>query len=60
MITKESCLQTKTKILFKIYIWIHGFFGTISAWAWRKHVKILEADRQRENEEYVKELKNKL
>ena len=53
-------MQTKTKILFKIYIWIHGFFGTISAWAWRKHVKILEADRQRENEEYVKELKNKL
>ena len=50
----------KNKTLFRIYIWIHGFFGTISAWAWRKHVKILEVERQRENEEYVKELKNKL
>lgn len=60
MITKESCLKIQNKILFKIYIWIHGFFGTISAWAWRKHVKILEHSRQRENEEYVKELKDKL
>ena len=50
----------KNKILFKIYIWIHGFCGTISAWAWRNHVKILEQARQRENEEYVKELKHKL
>ena len=34
--------------------------GTLNAWAWRKHAKILEAKRQKENEEYIKELKNKL
>ena len=26
-----------------------GFTGTISAWAWRKHVKILEASRGGKN-----------
>ena len=34
--------------------------GTLNAWAWRKHVKIIEDKRQKENEEYVKELKDKL
>ena len=34
--------------------------GKINSWAWRKHVKIIEDKRQKENEEYVKELKNKL
>jgi len=34
--------------------------GMLNAWAWRKHVKIIEDKRQKENEEYVKELKDKL
>ena len=34
--------------------------GTLNAWAWRKHVKILEKKRLSEDEEYLKELKNKL
>ena len=44
----------------EIYLWIMGWSGKINSWAWRKHAKILEAKRQKENEEYVKELKNKL
>ena len=34
--------------------------GMLNAWAWRKHVKIIENKRQKENEEYVKELQEKL
>tara|TARA_A100000172_G_scaffold18347_1_gene10089 strand:- start:705 stop:821 length:117 start_codon:yes stop_codon:yes gene_type:complete len=34
--------------------------GALNSWAWRKHVKIIEDKRQKENEEYVKELKSKL
>ena len=30
---------------YKFYVWLMGVTGTISAWAWRKHVKILEAKR---------------
>ena len=29
----------------KFYIWLMGIAGTISAWAWREHVKILKASR---------------
>jgi hypothetical protein len=32
----------------------------IECWAWRRHVKIIEDKRQKENEEYVKELQKKL
>ena len=34
--------------------------GKINSWAWRKHAKMIEDKRQKENEEYVKELKDKL
>jgi hypothetical protein len=34
--------------------------GKINSWAWQKHVKIIEKKRQREDEEYVKELQKKL
>ena len=46
--------------MLKIYLWIMGWSGAINSWAWRKHAKILEDRRQKENEEYVKELKDKL
>jgi len=29
----------------RFYIWLMGISGTISAWAWREHVKILRAER---------------
>jgi hypothetical protein len=32
-------------IKIKFYIWLMGVAGSISAWAWRKHVKILRAKR---------------
>ena len=33
------------KLLYKFYIWLMGWSGALSAWAWRKHAKILK-DRQ--------------
>jgi len=35
--------------MLKFYIWLMGWSGTLSAWAWRKHVKILE--KKRKNDE---------
>ena len=29
----------------KFYIWLMGVAGSISAWAWREHVKILRSQR---------------
>ena len=48
------------KIVYTSLHFIMKHAGTLNAWAWRKHVKILETKRQKENEEYVKELKDKL
>ena len=57
------------KIKYKIYLWIMGWSGQLSAWAWREHVKILkrkqdkereELIRNQENQEYLEELKRKL
>ena len=39
---------------------IMRYAGRLNAWAWRKHVKILEKKRIKENEDYLKELKKKL
>ena len=46
--------------MLKIYLWIMGLSVKLNAWAWRKHVKIIEDKREKENEEYLKELKRKL
>jgi|TARA_R100000655_G_C2902462_1_gene179085 hypothetical protein len=32
-----------TKIKYKFYLWLMGITGSISAWAWREHVKILRS-----------------
>jgi len=46
-----------------------GWSGQLNAWAWREHAKILKAEQQREHEkikrdrenyEYLEELKRKL
>ena len=53
----------------RFYIWLMGVAGTLSAWAWREHVKILKRKqdiehekliRDQENREYLEELKRKL
>ena len=46
--------------MLKIYLWIMGWSGAINAWAWRKQAAIIKDKQQRENEEYLKELKKKL
>ena len=32
---------------YKFYRWLMGFAGSISAWAWREHVKILRKNRNK-------------
>ena len=32
-------------MILKFYMWIMGWSGQLSAWAWREHVKILRSDR---------------
>ena len=29
-------------MMLKFYIWLMGWSGTLSAWAWRKHAAILK------------------
>ena len=48
------------KIVYDTLHFIMKWAGQINSWAWRKHVKMIEDKRQKENEEYVKELKKKL
>ena len=48
------------KFIYEGLHFIMKWAGMLNAWAWRKHVKIIEDKRQKENEEYVKELKEKL
>jgi len=47
-------------MMLKIYLWIMGWSGAINAWAWRKQAAIIKDKQQKENEEYLKELKKKL
>ncbi len=48
------------RIMLKIYLWIMGWSGKINTWAWNKQVTIVKNKQQKENEEYLKELKKKL
>ena len=55
----------KGKIMFDklIYESLHvimKYAGMLNAWAWRKHVKIIRDKQQEDNEEYLKQLKDKL
>ena len=47
-------------MMLKIYLWIMGWSGAINSWAWRKPAAIIKDKQQKENEEYLKELKKKL
>ena len=44
-------------MMLKIYLWIMGWSGAINSWAWRKQAAIIKDRQQKENEEYLKELK---
>ena len=57
------------RMYYKFLVWLMGFAGGISSWAWREHVKILKRKqnierkkltREQENREYLEELKRKL
>ena len=47
-------------MMLKIYLWIRGWSGAINAWAWRKQAAIVRDKNRKEEEDYLKELKNKL
>jgi hypothetical protein len=47
-------------MMLRIYLWIMGWSGAINSWAWRKQAAIIKDKQQKENEEYLKELKKKL
>jgi len=40
----------------KFYIWLMGVAGSISAWAWREHVKILRSRRPKVKRERFDDL----
>ena len=47
-------------MMLKIYLWIMGWSGKINTWAWNKQVDIVRAKQRKDEDEYLKELKNKL
>ena len=47
-------------MIFKFYIWVMGWSGRINTWAWNKQVNIVRANQRKDEEEDLKELKNKL
>ena len=46
--------------MLKFYLWVMGWSGKINSWAWRKQSKIIKDKQQKENDEYLEELKKKL
>ena len=48
------------KYIYKGLHFIMMYAGQLNAWAWREHVKIIRSKQEKENEEYIKELKKKL
>ena len=48
------------KFVYESLHFIMKCAGALNSWAWRKHVKIIRSKQERENEEYLKELKKKL
>ena len=47
-------------MMLKIYLWIMGWSGAINSWAWRKQASIIKNKQQKEEEDYLEELKKKL
>jgi len=53
-------MEMLDRIVYTTLHFIMKHAGTLNAWAWRKHAKMIESKRQKEDEEYLKELKKKL
>ena len=47
-------------MMLKFYLWVMSWSGEINSWAWRKQAKIIKDKQQKENDEYLEELKKKL
>ena len=47
-------------MMLKFYLWVMGWSGAISSWAFRKQAAIVREKNRKEEEDYLKELKNKL
>ena len=47
-------------MMLRFYLWVMGWSGTLSAWAWRKQAAIVRKNNHKEEEDYLKELKKKL
>ena len=48
------------KFVYESLHFVMKYAGMLNAWAWRKHVKMIRDNQEKENEEYLKELKKKL
>ena len=48
------------KYVYTFLHWVMGWSGKLNSWAWRKHVKMIEAKREKEDQDYLDELKKKL
>ena len=48
------------KFLYQSLHFIMKGAGQLNAWAWRKHVKMVRTKQEKDNEDYIKELKKKL
>ena len=46
--------------MLKFYLWVMSWSCEINSWAWRKQAKIIKDKQQKENDEYLEELKKKL
>ena len=42
--------------MLKFYLWIMGWSGTLSAWAWRQQAKIIRGKRPKKRRERVDDL----
>jgi hypothetical protein len=47
-------------MMLKFYLWVMGWSGAISSWAFRKQAAIVREKNRKEEEDYLKELKKKL
>ena len=46
-------------MMLKFYLWVMGWSGAISAWAFRKQAAIVREHNRKDEENYLKELKKK-
>ena len=46
--------------MLKFYLWVMGWSGAISAWAFRKQAAIVREHNRKEEEDYLKELKKEI